>query len=49
MNAFNQLDCTVPYDEGDIIIHPNLQHGYEGSGHANRITLTFNVSLDDIK
>ena len=45
MNAFNQLDCTVPYDEGDIIIHPpNLQHGYEGSGHANRITLTFNVS-----
>ena len=33
------------YDEGDIIIHPpNLQHGYEGSGHANRITLTFNVA-----
>lgn len=45
MNAFNQLDAVVPYEEGDIIIHPpNMQHGYEGSGHANRITLSFNVA-----
>ena len=44
-NAFNQLDCTVPYNEGDVIIHPpNMQHGYEGNGHPNRISLTFNVA-----
>ena len=45
LNPFNQLDAVVPYEEGDIIIHPpNMQHGFEGSGHANRITLSFNVA-----
>lgn len=44
-NAFNQLEAIVPYNEGDIVIHPpNIQHGYEASNHTNRITLSFNVA-----
>ena len=45
INAFNQVDATVPYNEGDVIIHPpNLQHGFESSSHTNRIALSFNVA-----
>lgn len=42
--AFNLLDTSVPYSEGDILIFPsNLSHGYESNTHANRITLSFNI------
>ena len=44
-NAFNQLDCEVPYNEGDVIIHPpNLQHGFEQNLNPNRISLSFNIA-----
>ena len=43
--ALNSNAPSLVYEEGDIIIHPpNMQHGFEGSGHANRITLSFNVA-----
>ena len=43
--AFNLLDTSVPYSEGDVVIFPsNLSHGFESNTHANRITLSFNVA-----